>query len=350
MTRILITHAYSRLNSGDGLLVDETVKLVRRLWPTADLTIVASDPASFDFPGVDLVSSKPRNVRDLKAYLRTLVAIRSFDLVVAVGGGYLRARSPGELAKMTIIHGPQLLAAALRSQSVVYMPQSIGPFGPVSGKIVRGLLGRVELVCVRDDRSQVWLGGRVARRSMDLALLSDAMPARRLRSVNTRPVLSVRDVGRTGEELLARLADRLRPFDSLVQSSVGGNNDLPATRRIGPESVIEHAIDDGESSRRVVIAVRLHAALMAIHQGHYVIHLAYERKGFGAFEDLGLGSFVHNVYSFSVDQVAAQCRELLYSEDSRRTYDEMLNTRAETRLKELGSLLGAVRMVGGSQL
>ena len=74
---------------------------------------------------------------------------------------------------------------------------------------------------------------------------------------------------------------------------------------------------------RVVVAVRMHAALMAIAAGHYVVHLAYERKGFSAFADLGIGQYVHPVRRFDIDSVVAQV-EHLRGEDARAQYDACL--------------------------
>lgn len=44
--------------------------------------------------------------------------------------------------------------------------------------------------------------------------------------------------------------------------------------------------------------------------GFPAVHLAYERKGWGAYADLGLEDFVHDARSFSPDAVAKQVREI----------------------------------------
>ncbi len=75
---------------------------------------------------------------------------------------------------------------------------------------------------------------------------------------------------------------------------------------------------------RVVVAVRLHAALMALAAGHYVVHLAYERKGFGAFGDLGIDPWVHTVNGFDVETVLDQVSRLLGDDDVRADYNSRL--------------------------
>ncbi|MBM4472272.1 polysaccharide pyruvyl transferase family protein [Rhodococcus hoagii] len=342
--KILIMHAYSRRNQGDGLLVDETVQIVREAWPQAELDLIASEPSSFAGVAQRSVSSKPKSVRQAFSYFRTLTRIRQYDIAVAVGGGYLRARRPLDLMKMAIVHGPQLVAAGC-ARRAAYFPQSIGPFDPKTASVVKALLRRLDVVMVRDDRSQADLDGVEPVRSMDLALMSDKLTERRTRSVNPRPVLSVRAVGGTGDENIRLLADELRPFDSLVQSSVSGNNDVAATHKLAPAALLGHEDDDGRSPRRVFVAVRLHAALMALQQGHYVIHLAYERKGFGAFQDLGLSEFVHNVYDFKVDEVMHQCESLLKSESKRSEYDRILNQGGVERRSARTHLIQELRRI-----
>lgn len=139
------------------------------------------------------------------------------------------------------------------------------------------------------------------------------------------------------------LAENLRPFDSLVQSAVGGNNDTCLTAALDPRTIIGHVKDDGDSPRRVIIAVRLHAALMAIRRGHYVIHLAYERKGYGAFADLGLEPFVHNVYNFDVAKVLQQCHDLRTSRQVREHYDRRINERKTERVAQGEALIRHIR-------
>jgi polysaccharide pyruvyl transferase WcaK-like protein len=60
----------------------------------------------------------------------------------------------------------------------------------------------------------------------------------------------------------------------------------------------------------IVISVRLHGAIAALLSGRPAIHLAYERKGWGAYEDLGLAEFVHDARTFDVANVASQARSL----------------------------------------
>jgi polysaccharide pyruvyl transferase WcaK-like protein len=143
------------------------------------------------------------------------------------------------------------------------------------------------------------------------------------------------------------LARRLRKFDGYVQSAVAGNDDTAAVSSLEPESICSfHELMEAPRVARVVVAVRLHAALMAINAGHYVIHLAYERKGFGAFEDLGLEGYVFNVHDFRVEEVARKVEGLLLDADLRAAYNSRIAAAADTigtsRAAVLASLSSAV--------
>jgi hypothetical protein len=46
------------------------------------------------------------------------------------------------------------------------------------------------------------------------------------------------------------------------------------------------------------------------------VHLSYERKGFGAFSDLGLLPYVKNAYDFDPDEVVRLVEGLLGSQNS----------------------------------
>ncbi|WP_130840733.1 polysaccharide pyruvyl transferase family protein [Corynebacterium neomassiliense] len=355
-SKALILHGYSSRNRGDGLLVEETVALLREaLGGDTDITLCASDPESFRHLPVTLHSSRPSARGWRRDYLRVLRQLDRYDLVVGVGGGYLRAGRVTEALKCALVMGPQLVAAAFTSSPTVYLPQSIGPLRGGTRALYAPLLRRLSLVMVRDDRSMKELGLDVgpnnAVRMPDLAIASPDFTSRFDGAPETtglgdadRPgghpgspstVLSVRQVHGKLPPLVVSLAGRLRdagvPVVGYVQSTVGGNDDGAAQEQVTPGNTV----DEDEYLRRgvhhqdpprVVVAVRLHAALLAVRAGHRVIHLAYERKGFSAFADLGLGEWVHNVNSFDVDQVVSQVVGLREDPEDQSRYDSRVRS------------------------
>ncbi len=336
--KVVLTHAYSATNSGDGLLVREAVGLVQSAFPGSELTLLALDPSSFEVSSFDRVmhpitgyNLRPGRATVLAGGLLALVtrvrngavsgALREADLVVAVGGGYLRAKNPVEAIKMLAVHGPQLQYAGT---PMVYLPQSIGPLRFGSSALIRSRLEHAAAVYLRDDRSlSLMRSNGKTRRAPDMALLG--LPAAwnpATTAASGGPVgLVARALPGTGSQQDA-YRQRLREILSiipgtelLVQAHARGNDDVEfyktALSARGPFRTLREATMSGAESRpSVVISVRLHGALEAIRSGVPSVHLSYERKGWGAFSDLALEPYVHNVYDFDPETVATQANTL----------------------------------------
>lgn len=319
---VLVLHAYSADNAGDGLLVHETLALIRdALGSDTSITIAASHPHTFDGLGVRVVNSKPGKTGYSREYRTLLRSLGQFDLVVGVGGGYLRAGHSSEMVKAAVIHGPQLLAASRTGTPTVYMPQSVGPANAVIRKILARRLRGIDRFFVRDDRSFDDYASTGVVRASDLAILTAGEIERVSHAVDPTPVVTVRALRGKISPLVVEFARQCGTFDGYVQSDTAGNNDVDAMNSLSPRRIVHRdELMTAGVTPRVVVAVRLHAALMALRAGHYVVHLAYERKGFGAFHDLGLETYVHNINKFEPARVVHQMRTLLADESARRDY------------------------------
>lgn len=333
--KIALIHAYSAENSGDGLLVRNSLKLIRAAFDhDAEVTLFASYPESFSDLGLASFTTKPDRRGYRRSYRRALrAAMREADLIVGVGGGYLRAPGGSASLKCALVMGPQLRAAARSEVPSIYLPQSVGPLRGATGYLVRRYLHGIDKIYLRDDRSVEELRLSQVERAPDLAILfmqRDNKP----HDVDDIPVMNARTF--RGEILTRSVADlgvALGSVDGLVQSAISSNSDVRSVNALKPRRVLDrHAFyEDRVAPRRVVVAMRLHCALEALNAGHYVVHLAYERKGFGAFADLGLSSYVHSVSSFSVGEVRRQVQELIRSRDARDSYQAAVQ-RAVTRV------------------
>lgn len=333
--KIALLQCYSASNLGDGLLVEESVALLHDAFgPNIEITLVASYPETFVGFGAHRVQSRPMMWGYDVGFLRTIARLHTFDLVVGVGGGYLRFGTLREAFTTTLVHMPQLMVAVTRARASLYLPQSVGPAPAYMRGLLGRLMSRVDLFLVRDDRSLNEFPKANFTRCPDLALLVAGKRQRDTVLVERTPVYTIRPI--RGEVLpgLVQLGAMLGDFTGYIQSRGAGNDDTDAMAKLNPRQMIEHEeLFDLNGIRRVVIAVRLHAALMAVNAGHYVIHLAYERKGFGAFSDLDLPEYVHNVRSFDVGAVYRQAHELLTDMRAREDYDERLR-RSFARLAE----------------
>jgi polysaccharide pyruvyl transferase WcaK-like protein len=343
--QVVLLHAYSRRNSGDGLLVDLSVAMLREaLGDEVKVSIVAADPASFP-EYADVVSAPviaEEGLRRLTTAAAELVSwptrtttklhqtLAAADLIVGVGGGYLRARTGVEALKLEAGHMLQMRAAKASGKPVVYLPQSIGPARAGLGCVSDGfaahltnLLGGFSSVFVRDGRSQSFLArnGNVTR-APDLAVLEfernheavlsrAAMHSKTVRHVafvlreapswnGTQRVRYAQSVRR-----LAALLEKQCRLSFAVQSTGRGNDDAAYYHRLGIHTALpslkQMLADDTPD---VVVSVRLHGALESILHGVPAFHLSYERKGFGAYGDLGIDDWVANAADFDADAVA----------------------------------------------
>ncbi|WP_269501783.1 polysaccharide pyruvyl transferase family protein [Burkholderia sp. IMCC1007] len=337
---IALLHAYSTRNSGDGLLVDLSVGLLREAFgAAARVSIVAADPASF--PDYDDVLAAPvlaeRGWYRLAGAAGAVLPVRTnarlrplrerldkADLIVGVGGGYLRARNAIEALKLEAGHLLQMRAARASGKPAVYLPQSIGPVlsaRPVATHL-QALLASFDTVFVRDDRSAACLAAHPnVRRAPDLAVLDfahrhDAI-LRRASSAKA-PIRHVAFVLRRApawsharraryDASIMQLVERVRAscrVSFAVQSAGRGNDDLAYYRNLGIrdglvpfKTLLEHDRPDA------TVSVRLHGALESILHGVPAFHISYERKGFGAYSDLRLDNWVVNGADFDPARV-----------------------------------------------
>jgi polysaccharide pyruvyl transferase WcaK-like protein len=325
----VILHAFSRRNAGDGLLVDLTLDLLAEAGiDRADCVVLALDPHSFaDFPRVERAPGEARSVPSLRLIdaagqlmlgglgrSRVDALVRGAKGLVAVGGGYLVADGLVRQAGVILNHLVQLHAAAKSRLPSIYLPQSIGPLDGMPGALVRRQLRQLTRVYVRDDQTLLELSLPNCRRCADLAVLklSRTFLPGSPRAGNGTAIVA-RHLPRAGDYdcRMLKLADALPGAVWAVQADVPGpRSDRTFYSRLGIADAGHFDALLRSSPPAVVVSVRLHGAIAALLAGVPAIHLSYERKGWGAYEDLGLGEFVHDARSFDPALVAAQAQAL----------------------------------------
>ena len=335
----LILHAFSRRNSGDGLLVDLTLEALEAAGIDRQACeVLALDPDSFsDLAHVHRAPGEPSarpSLRLVGAAFEVLADVfdralsvstpvgrverlaRHASGMIAVGGGYLVTDSPVRQLGVLLNHFVQLRVAARAGVPTVYLPQSVGPLrGPV-GRWTATLLAQIDRVYARDYETLAEIRAPNVHRCADLAVMKLARRLDSLPDVGTgggRTVIVGRALPRGGD-YVARLQELARSLSSpiwAVQADVRGpRSDRAFYRQFGLQDADTLAqVLEGRQAG-VVVSVRLHGAIAALLAGRPAIHLAYERKGWGAFEDLGIAPFVHDARSFDVQQVLAQISEL----------------------------------------
>ncbi len=329
----LILHAFSRRNAGDGLLVDLTLEALAAAGVArSECALLALDPGSFpDFGTVFRAPGEPSarvSWKLFRAGLKLGVDLASGGKIgsvpalvcrskglIAVGGGYLVADSLVRQAGVLFNHMIQLSSASRSDVPTIYLPQSIGPLYGAVGKMARNRLACMDRVFVRDDKTKAEFDFPNTRRVGDLAVLKLAREIENISPVDPqgRVLLIGRDLPKPGAYLenLDRLAEAIEEPTWAVQAdTLGPRSDQAFYHRRGyghaqPFGALLEAGFPG-----VVVSVRLHGAIASLLAGRPAIHLSYERKGWGAYEDLGIAEYVHDARSFDVDTVLGQIKAL----------------------------------------
>ena len=338
-SRVLLLNAYSALNRGDGLLAELAIELCREaLGADTRICLAAPDPDSFGALSVHAISPFGSTKSVIVALRAALVfvsggrfgfsmpftlAANECDILVSVGGGYLRGGRKLELAKCLLVHGSQALLASrlAKSKPWVLLPQSVGPFDGFAKRWLHRRLATAARVFLRDDKSIAELAGLGnLERVSDCAVLQVGSSPHRLRGSEVQATavippstgLILRQLPSPGnyeDELTCLIAGR-GDWMPILQSRRGTNDDTLFYSRIGlPASKsLTEAVKAGSIAS--CVSVRLHGAIESILLGVPAVHLSYERKGFAAFHDLGLARFVFDARGFDHQEVLDRLSEL----------------------------------------
>ncbi|MFM0019634.1 glycosyltransferase [Paraburkholderia azotifigens] len=322
---VYLLHAYSSRNSGDGLLVKLSLRAIREAGIRQTVTVVCLDPESFvgylDDPQIKLISLWQFVVRTLTHAWR-----RRGTVFFGVGGGYLRAGTWKEGCKTLIAHGLQIVCASLWGpRARVYFPQSVGPFSTALGSVLKWLVRHhVDTIFLRDDKSVRELDHRRAMRIGDLVVLEISKSPRVLklaarkslaRSVRRKVYFVFRDLSDKpyGESYIAKLRNLIKqtPYASLALQSAGrGNSDDVFYQRVFGVHSAPALRDVIRHEDAIIVSVRLHGSLESVLGGLPSVHIAYERKGRAAYDDLGLSEYAFHAENFDPAAVAAAIEKL----------------------------------------
>lgn len=362
--KVLIQNGYSTKNSGDGLLVDLTAELVTEALGPCEIILIANDPDSFeDYKTIPCKSASRklperlfysiRNVLKLIKYkITSKINIPEYDsiindssLIISVGGGYMRGKSCLETLKVTINNLTQLITASERNLPTIYLSQSVGPFlfKTMERSFIKSA-GKINRYYVRDDRSKELMAGtNNVKRTPDLAVLKlcssfDKVNFEKISGKKT--YLVVRHITTNSSKYdkyinnIRSLYNSIESIEIVIQSEGRGNNDRSFAEKIFGLKNLRTLKEALEFERGLVISVRLHGSLETMLNGCPSIHLSYERKGFGAYEDLGLQDFLFNALDFEVDQVIEKVTEINNNSDVfygklKQSTDKLLKYRNE---------------------
>ena len=381
-SNILVTHVYSSDNKGDAALTSVLLSDLRRVFPGAKQKILKLDhvhesgmfesvpeypsfmhyalnkfknplakllyvlymiPATLVWAAFYRATSRrlwlPRELREIA----DLYA--DSDLVVAVGGGYIRSRK-GLFNRLNIpllLH-PLLFGHMLGKQTVLYS-QSVGPF--VNGyepALVGYVLRKMDVVILREDIS-VALLERIGVHENVVRSIDSGFLLRAKRSVNVRKQYGIPSdtllIGVTvrewlgGEEQEAYERAVAGALDAAVSrysarvlfipqvTATKGDDDRIASRRVRSymlhqeeATVINDAPDHFDvkaiyNELDVLLGTRFHSVIFSLTSFVPVLAIEYEHKTSGIMHDLGLDRWVVKIEDATEDVLAKGLRELI---------------------------------------
>lgn len=291
--RLLVSGFYGGYNLGDEAILAGLLALVRRHLPYAEVTVLSGNPAyTSSLHGVPSLSRALH--RDM---LARAARLRRSQFLIIGGGGLLQDVSGRQGARGTLGRTLSLAAWARRAGvPVVYWGIGVGPLSPRGLEAVRRALGRAELVAVR-DRSSLDLCramGVPAEVVPDHAWALDLPPARS----GSRLGISLRRWPGLDLTLFSRVLARLvreegepalfLPFEDddtsigrQLRHLMGGGLEVPDR----PDDIA--GLTDLYQRCRGVVAMRLHAGLLATVQGIPSVGIAYDRKVDELHRELG---------------------------------------------------------------
>ncbi len=309
-------------NWGDELLLDTTRALLIARLPGAELVVLCPDPvvvrrrhglAAEAFPTI-------RPLRSLVARTRrTMAVLRSCDALIIGPGTVFQERSPALRWPGTLPLLIRLVVLARLCRTPVFLfGVGVREGGTRVGAVAVRLIGRLCTgLFVRDPGTAARFGRR-ADVIGDVAMAAVlAPPSTRLADGSSRLLISLRPLEPGTERALAQVlvatveshcrAGGTARFLAMSRGhSATGEDDLgvhdryfgpstPAVPVVGPASTFADIVGtlvDEIAASDVLVATRLHAAVLGVVLGVPVVAIAYEQKVRVTMDGLGLGDWV----------------------------------------------------------
>lgn len=361
---IVISHAYSNANKGDAALLSVLIQDVKRQFKGAHITVLTLENVKpgTRFEGTTLHPSfmyfalnthKNRIAKLLYAtyiVLTTLgwaITARLFktspslsknlqqiatiyaeaDLIIPVGGGYLRSnQSLVTTINLGLMLHPLLLARILQKPTMLYT-QSVGPFKWAIDRVMAGfILRKVNLIILREEKSRKLLQSmgitQNVVRSVDSGFLLESKGKAGLRTkfalkkdtllvgVTVRKWLDA-DRQAKYEACIARLLDyAVTTYKAevvlipQVTEEFNKDDDRKASQdvyNLMEQKSHAHVIVDGGNHYTtkamyddldIIVGTRFHSVIFSLTSHVPALAVEYEHKTSGIMEDLGLGKWV----------------------------------------------------------
>ncbi|HLX26537.1 MAG TPA: polysaccharide pyruvyl transferase CsaB [Candidatus Cybelea sp.] len=300
MPRVLISGYYGFGNLGDEALLEVMLERVRARFPSARLEVLSASPQVT--ASQHRVETVPRwEWREVRS------AIGRSDVIVSGGGGLLQNATS---TRSLLYYAGILREAIRRRRKTMLFAQSVGPLDYWGRLIVRQFCKGLDRATVRDERSQRLLhellpSTPIEQTADPVFLYDEADEAVDLSGEGLGPesgpyaIVSIRKAAalRDAPSAVARAVDRLGRDHGIRAAflPLGGAADAAASTDVirlctsNPVLLPECTLRTAASILRgahVVVAMRLHALILAARYAVPFMAIAYDPKVSALCEDL----------------------------------------------------------------
>lgn len=301
-SKVLISGYYGFDNLGDEAILEEICNELKQLCSPDDIYVLSANPE---------LTTKRYGVRALSRnnLLKIWSLLKTSRLLVSGGGGLFQ--NSRNLASI-LFYGLNIAIAKIVGCKVMIYAQGIGPLQGVAAQgLTKQFFRMADLVSVRDDASMKLLSdwGVNGQRTADpvWSLDESSLPSAVMEAISllaTQPLterpfvaLSLRPSGSLGQKHLMVLADAIVDFVDpelvVLLVPLQKEQDLPLLlsfqKLLSERGRVSHILDtDGIekpsqwlalfSYCRVVVAMRLHALILALKKAVPVAGIAYDPK------------------------------------------------------------------------
>jgi polysaccharide pyruvyl transferase CsaB len=279
--RLAVSGYYGFGNTGDEAILAGLLRSLRDIEPELKVTVLSGDPARTErVHGVDAI---PRMAP--AAIVRSL---RNADGLLSGGGGLLQDRTS---ARPVAYYAGLMLTARLMGRPYVVHAQGLGPIRrAVNRRIAATALRGAAEVSLRDDASIALARAIGVRRPIELVPDPALALEPRVEPGPDAPVLVAVRSWPASLPYLEPLRDALgllRDVGPIVALPMQGAADLEASRAVvggvpgarvlDPDLALDDVVD-AIGSARLVIAMRLHALILAAAAGIPAVGISYDPK------------------------------------------------------------------------
>lgn len=414
---ILITHAYTQDNKGDAAILSVMLSQLRIIFPKSQIKILSLEDSlkNKTFEGATLISSFLfHSIFTYKNYVLKIIyttyiitftliwasvfrlfhvnisiilhkpikliaeEFRCSDIIIPIGGGYLRAKPTivDTLNLILLIH-PILLSIILKKPVIMYS-QTVGPFYNTFQKfITRIVLNRTKLIIAREDITVNYLKTIGIRddlvvKSVDAGFLlkennnfvfEEIIPAKILFN-KTLIGITVRNwlpknEQQNYEQEFAYFIDKvlldkscLIIFIPQVTSVTYADDDREvATRMVklihNKNQIVNltgkyshHQIKALYSNLNFLVGTRFHSVIFALTNHIPTIAIEYEYKTSGIMKDLNLSKWVIKIEDVNSNLLVNKFTKLL---EEKEEYLNILNKNLPPYIKEAENTVNLVK-------